>query len=298
MKPGPYTVHPMLRWLILTMLCLLFFTLLLYLFHDFKKIYGEWSFHIAFNNLLEEEFLMFLAVGFLAQIIDGALGMAYGVSSSSLLMSLGVPPSIASACVHIAEVFTTGVSGISHITFGNVNRHLFKRLVLPGVAGAMIGAYLLSNFESKFIKTIVAIYLVIIGLIIIKKAFDIIKPESDIKNVAILGLFGGFIDAIGGGGWGPVVSSTLIGKGEHPRFTIGSVNLAEFFVAISSASIFTIFLGVPNWNVILGLIFGGVIAAPMAAYITKKVQPKYLMIIVGVVIIGLSVRTLVKTFLG
>ena len=109
-------------------------------------------------------------------------------------------------------------------------------------------------------------------------------------------MVGGFIDAIGGGGWGPVVSSTLIGKGHHPRYTIGSVNLAEFFVAIASAGIFTIFLGIPDWNVILGLIFGGVIAAPFAAYITKRVQPKYLMIIVGLVIIGLSIRTLVMTF--
>lgn len=295
-EPGTNAVHPLLRWLIATMVCLLFFTLLLFLFHDFRKVYGEWSFRIALSNLLEAEFLLFLGVGFLAQIIDGALGMAYGVSSSSLLLSLGVPPAVASACVHIAEVFTTGVSGISHITFGNVNRRLFKRLVLPGVAGAMLGAFLLSNFESKFLKTVVAVYLIVVGLIIIKKAFDIIKPESEIKNVALLGLFGGFIDAIGGGGWGPVVSSTLIGKGHHPRFTIGSVNLAEFFVALASAGIFTIFLGIPDWNVILGLILGGVIAAPLAAYITKRVQPKKLMVVVGLVIIALSVRTLWLAF--
>ncbi|MFC5269610.1 sulfite exporter TauE/SafE family protein [Adhaeribacter terreus] len=296
MKPDLYSLPPFIKWLVLTLVCLLFFTLLIMLFHDFRKVYGEWSFHIAFANLMEKEFLKFLLIGFLAQVIDGALGMAYGVSAASFLMSFGVPPAITSACVHLAEVFTTGVSGLSHIRFGNIHRDLFKKLVIPGVAGAITGAYLLSSVDMKIIKPFVAIYLIFVGLLIIKKAYGIIKPESEIKNMALLGLAGGFIDSVGGGGWGPVVTSTLLGKGQHPRFAIGSVNLAEFFVALSSSSVFTIFMGIPDWNVILGLIAGGVIAAPFAAYLCKKINPKKLMIVVGLVIIGLSIRTLYLFF--
>ncbi|MBK0402214.1 sulfite exporter TauE/SafE family protein [Adhaeribacter sp. BT258] len=295
-KPDLYRLPPFIKWLVLTLVCLLFFTLLILLFHDFRKIYGEWSFHIAFANLLEKEFLKFLLIGFLAQTIDGALGMAYGVSAASFLMSFGVSPAITSASVHLAEVFTTGVSGLSHIKFGNIRRDLFKKLVLPGVVGAVAGSLLLSTVDMKIIKPFVAMYLIVVGLLIIKKAFGIIKPESGIRNVSILGLAGGFIDAIGGGGWGPVVTSTLLGKGQHPRFAIGSVNLAEFFVALSSSSVFTIFMGIPDWNVILGLIGGGVIAAPFSAYLCKRIPAQKLMIVVGLVIIGLSIRTLYLIF--
>jgi uncharacterized protein len=285
--------YPFIRWLTITLLSAMFIILLIMLTRDFKKEFGEITFELVLANLTEKEFLIFLAVGFVAQIIDGALGMAYGVSASTFLMSMGVSPAVSSASVHLAEVFTTGVSGLSHLRFGNVNKDIFKRLVIPGVIGAIAGAYLLTSIDVKIIKPLVAVYLIVVGLIIIKKAFGIIKPESEIKNISPLGLIGGFVDAIGGGGWGPVVTSTLLGKGHHPRYTIGSVNMAEFFIALAGAGVFTIIMGIGNWNVILGLIGGGVIAAPFAAIICKKVNPKKLMIVVGLVIIALSIRTIV-----
>lgn len=289
--------YPMLRWIMITSLCVIFIVLLVLLFRDAKEEFGYLSLEIFLDGLAQKEFLVFLLVGFIAQIIDGALGMAYGVTASSFLMSIGVPPATASASVHLAEVFTTGVSGLSHLRLGNVKRSLFIKLVIPGMLGAVMGAYLLTSIDPAIIKPIIAVYLLIIGAIIIKKSLGIIKPESEIKNISPLGLVGGFIDSIGGGGWGAVVTSTLLGKGHHPRYTIGSVNMAEFFIALSSAGIFTIIMGISNWNVILGLIGGGVIAAPLAAVICKRVKPKLLMMIVGSFIILLSIRTLVLMFI-
>lgn len=280
----------------ITALSVIFIVMLVLLFRDAKEEFGYISVELFLSYLTQKEFLIFCLVGFVAQIIDGALGMAYGVTSSTFLMSLGVPPATASASVHLAEVFTTGVSGLSHLRLGNVRRSIFIRLVIPGIVGAALGAYLLTSINSSIIKPFVAVYLIVVGAIIIKKALNIIKPESEIKHVALLGLIGGFVDAIGGGGWGPVVTSTLLGKGHHPRFTIGSVNMSEFFIALSSAGIFTVMLGISNWSVILGLIGGGVIAAPLSGYITKKVKPGKLMLMVGIVIILLSIRTLILAF--
>jgi uncharacterized protein len=288
--------YPFLRWFMITSLLVIFILLLLLLFRDAKEEFGYLSLELLIENLAQKEFLIFLAVGFIAQIIDGALGMAYGVTSSTFLISLGVPPATASASVHLAEVFTTGVSGLSHLRLGNVKRSIFIKLVIPGMIGAVIGAYLLTSIDPAVIKPVIALYLLVIGAVIIKKAFGIVRPESEIKNISPLGLVGGFVDAVGGGGWGAVVTSTLLGKGHHPRYTIGSVNMAEFFIALSSAGIFTIILGISNWNVILGLIGGGVIAAPLAAFVCRYVKPRVLMVIVGAFIILLSIRTLVLTF--
>lgn len=240
-----------------------------------------------------EEFLIYCLVGFLAQAIDGALGMAYGVSSTSFLMSAGVSPAVASASVHIAEVFTSGVSGLSHLKFGNVNNKLFRSLVLPGVLGAFLGAYLLTSIDGNSIKPFVSAYLLIMGVIIIRKSFKKFKKKKKTKNISTLALTGGFVDSVGGGGWGPVVSSTLISKGRSPRYTIGSVNLAEFFVALASALTFIFMLGTNNWIVIAGLIVGGIFAAPFAAYLVKRFKVKTMMIIVGSLIIALSLRTIV-----
>ena len=280
----------------ITSLCVIFILLLVLLFRDVKKEFGYLSVDLFINGLFQKEFLIFCVVGFIAQIIDGALGMAYGVTASSFLMSIGVPPATASASVHLAEVFTTGVSGLSHLRLGNVKRSIFIRLVIPGIIGAVLGAYLLTSIDATIIKPIIAIYLLIIGAVIVKKSLGIIKPESEIRNISPLGFVGGFVDSVGGGGWGAVVTSTLLGKGHHPRYTIGSVNMAEFFIALSSAGIFTIIMGISNWNVILGLIGGGVVAAPLAAYVCKYVKPKILMMVVGAFIILLSLRTLVLTF--
>ncbi|HSZ71489.1 MAG TPA: sulfite exporter TauE/SafE family protein [Cytophagaceae bacterium] len=257
----------------------------------------EISISKGLDQILTLDFALFVLAGFIAQMIDGALGMAYGASSTSMLMSFGVQPAAASAAVHTAEVFTTGASGISHLRFGNVNSKLAKALIIPGVIGAIIGAYILSSIDGKAIAPYISLYLVFLGGRILMKAFNISKKKNKIKNVAPLALFGGFIDSIGGGGWGPIVTSTLLGKGRNPRYTIGSVNLAEFFVALASAGIFTFMLGFQNWIVMLALIVGGVLAAPFGAVLASKFKPKTLMIVVGLVVIGLSIRTMLKAWL-
>ncbi|MES2734087.1 MAG: sulfite exporter TauE/SafE family protein [Bacteroidota bacterium] len=244
----------------------------------------------AFQAFFTEQVLFFMLAGFLAQMIDGALGMAYGVTSSSILLGLGVSPAMASASVHVSEVFTTGISGLSHLKLGNVNRKLFRSLVLPGVIGAVIGAYLLTNIDEKVIKPFVAVYLMIMGVVILRKAFKKQAEAREQKNIAGLALFGGFMDAVGGGGWGPIVASTLLSKGHNPRFTIGSVNLAEFFIATAGAGTFVALIGMGNWHIIAGLVIGGSFAAPFAAYLCKKLSAKTLMIMVGVLIIVLSIR--------
>ncbi len=249
------------------------------------------------GNLLSRQVLYFALVGFAAQLIDGALGMAYGISSTSFLLGLGIPPALASSSVHVAEVFTAGVSGLSHLKMGNVNRKLFQRLVLPGALGAVAGAYVLTNIDGNTIKPFIAVYLLVMGGVIIWKAFRRPTQERPEKSLVPLALFGGFIDAVGGGGWGPVVASTLLSKGHHPRYTIGSVNLAEFFIALAGAGTFIALIGTGNWQIIVGLVLGGAFAAPFAAYLCRKVAPKVLMLMVGVLIIGLSIRTLVLALL-
>jgi uncharacterized membrane protein YfcA len=248
------------------------------------------------DELVTPTFWLFVAAGFLAQTIDGALGMAYGISSTSLLLSMGISPAAASASVHIAEVFTAGASGLSHWKFGNVNKKLFKLLVLPGVAGAVVGAYILSSFDGNLIKPYISFYLILMGIVIISKALRKKKAKQKTRFVGPLALLGGFVDAVGGGGWGPVVTSSLIGQGRNPRYTIGSVNLAEFFIAAAGAGTFILMIGTGNWPVTAGLLLGGVLASPFAAYICGKVNPKVLMVIVGFVIIGLSLRNVWSLF--
>lgn len=249
---------------------------------------------------MSEEVLTFMMVGFLAQMVDGAIGMAYGITSTSVLLSLGVPPATASACVHAAETFTTGASGIAHWKLGNVDRKLLWRLAVPGVLGGVIGAYVLSNVDGNMLKPYISGYLLLLGLFIIYKAVH--KRHSFIdeppNNVAPLGFFGGMVDAMGGGGWGPIVTSTLLGQGAKPRYAIGSVNLAEFFVTLAISSTFFLTVGLELWPIITGLILGGVIAAPFAALAAKHIPAKILMIIVGIVIVLLSARTIFKAVMA
>ncbi len=237
----------------------------------------------------------FIIVGFLAQLIDGALGMAYGVSSNTFLLSIGVPPAVASASVHAAEVVTTGVSGLSHWRLGNIDRSLFRRLVIPGVLGGVIGAYLLTEMPTEVIKPIVALYLGIMGAIILRRAMHPIVEREVRTALAPLGVIGGFFDAIGGGGWGPIVTSTLVARGNNPRLTIGSVSMTEFFVTLSQSIVFilTLTLTLENAQIILGLLIGGVIAAPLAAFAARYIPARPLMMAVGVLIIILSIRTLI-----
>lgn len=244
------------------------------------------------EGFFTREVLFFMLAGFVAQMIDGALGMAYGISSTSILLGLGVSPAMASASVHISEVFTTGISGLSHLKLGNVNRKLFRSLVLPGAVGAVVGAYVLTNIDGNILKPFVAAYLIIMGIIVLRKAFQLNNTQREQKNISVLALFGGFMDAVGGGGWGPIVASTLLSKGHNPRFTIGSVNLAEFFIASAGAGTMVALIGIGSWQVVAGLIIGGSFAAPFAAFLCKKIPAKTLMIMVGILIIGLSIRNL------
>nr|WP_245905019.1 sulfite exporter TauE/SafE family protein [Pontibacter mucosus] len=239
--------------------------------------------------------LIFILAGFVAQLIDGALGMAYGVSATTFLLSVGVSPVAASASVHASEIFTSGVSGWMHLKFKNVNSKLFKSIVLPGVLGAILGAYLLYAFEDYLyvIKPIVAAYTMFLGILILRKVLRKKTKKKPVKRLGFLATAGGFLDAIGGGGWGPIVSSTLIAKGRNPMYTIGSVNLAEFFVSVASSATFVAFAGISHWQIILGLILGGAIAAPLGAYLARKLPVKTMMIIVGIVVIIVSLRLMV-----
>lgn len=246
---------------------------------------------------MEISILIYILVGFAAQMIDGALGMAYGVSSNTFLLSLGIPPAAASASVHMAEVVTTGISGFSHWKLGNVDWKLVRRLLIPGVIGGVAGAYLLTSVDGDAIKPYIAAYLLFMGGMIVYKAFTIqprSKPdENHGPRVSWLGLLGGFCDAIGGGGWGPVVTSTLVARGKYPRTTIGSVNFSEFFVTFAESVTFVLALSFGQyWQVILGLLIGGGIAAPLAARMTRQLPLKTLMILVGILIIILSIRTI------
>ena len=239
---------------------------------------------------------IYVLVGFVAQLIDGSLGMAYGISSTSFLMSAGVPPVLASASVHAAEVCTTAASGISHWRFGNVDKKLFRKLALPGALGAMAGAWLLSSVDSDLIKPVVAAYLLFMGGIVLKRAIKG-KPEAGKqRRVVLLALIGGFVDASGGGGWGPVVNSTLMAQGGIARFTIGTVNAVEFIVALAASGVFFAFVGLSAPIIILGLVVGGTLAAPFGALFISRIPQRGAMIIVGLLIIGLSLNNLVRYF--
>lgn len=234
-----------------------------------------------------------LLVGFIAQIIDGALGMAYGVTSTTALLSIGFLPAVASASVHTAEVFTTLTSGVSHLRLGNVDLDIFKRLLIPGVLSGALGAYVCVAMPSGPLKIGVSFYLLAMGVVILAGARS--KNLGSSRGIGkgklpFLGAAGGFFDAIGGGGWGPIVTSTLVARGHRPHLAVGSVNLAEFFVTVAETVTFFTFLGLWHFDVILGLLIGGVIAAPLAAYACRKLPPRVLMAMVGVVIVVLSLR--------
>lgn len=249
----------------------------------------------GFVDGFNQEFLVFFFIGVFAQLVDGTLGMGYGATSTSFLLAYGVPPVISSTGVHVAEMFTTGASAISHHRFGNINKKLVKNLLIPGVLGSVIGAYLLSDIiDGDIIKPFIAVYMIILAIIIIRKALAKAIVKKKTKKLGFLATFGGFMDAVGGGGWGPIVTSTLLGRGRNPRYTIGSVNAAEFAVSFASGITFMLFGGIHGWQVIIGLILGGVIAAPLGAYLVNKIKRKPMMIAVGVLIILLSLKTLSK----
>lgn len=263
---------------------------------------GSWDQGVSSikTTLNDSMFWNALLVGLLAQIVDGALGMAYGLTSTSFLLATGASPALASASVHMAEVFTTGISGISHAKFGNVDKKLFLRLLIPGIIGGLLGALLVTQIDGKTLKPFITVYLLLMGIYVLTKAFKkhIKTRKGEPKHVAKLALLGGFVDTSGGGGWGPVVTTTLVGTGHDPRTTIGSVNFAEFFLTLTSAASLFILVDETIWHVVAGLIIGGLFAAPFAAYACKKFSTKTLLILVGLLISGISVFNLYKVLIG
>lgn len=232
------------------------------------------------------EILPFIAIGFAAQLVDGALGMAFGVICSTLMVGvLGLPPAIASQRVHIVECFTTATSGISHLLHGNVDKRLFFRLLLPGVVGGVLGAYVLSSLDASVVKPFVLIYLAAIGLYILWRGLFYPPKLTDAKLIEPLGLAGGFLDAAGGGGWGPVVTSNLLIQGADPRKVVGTVNSVEFFLTLTVSATFIYHLGIADLaGATLGLLIGGIAAAPIGAWAAKHLPAKQMLIMVGTVL--------------
>ena len=232
------------------------------------------------------ELLPFIAVGFAAQLVDGALGMAFGVISNTLLVGvLGVAPALASQRVHLVECFTTATSGISHLLHGNVDKRLFLQLLIPGVVGGVLGAYVLSSLDASVVKPFVLLYLSGVGIYLLVRGILYPPKIKDAKLIWPLGLFGGFLDAAGGGGWGPVVTSNLLIQGADPRKVVGTVNTVEFFLTLTVSAAFIFHLGIADVaGATLGLLIGGLLAAPLGAWAAKHFPAKQMLILVGIVL--------------
>lgn len=274
---------------------LILVTLVLYLAGQFVVINGVRTGEVLESVFADPAFWSAAGVGFIAQMIDGALGMAYGISATTFLLSTGATPAVASASVHIAEVFTTGLSGISHVRLGNVKRDLFLRLLVPGIVGATVGVVVVTQVDGKAMKPFISGYLLLMGLYILWRAYHRRTPNHEKpRHVAKLALFGGFVDAAGGGGWGPVVTTSLVGSGHDPRTTIGSVNFAEFFLTLATAASFSALISSSPWITVGGLVFGGLFAAPFAAVLCSRIPARTLMTIVGLVISFISIYNLSK----
>ncbi len=252
---------------------------------------------VSFYRSLDNNFEWMVLAGFLAQMVDGATSMGYGVTSAIVLMSANVPPAAISGSIHTAEMFASGASGYSHYKFGNVNKKLVRVLLIPGIIGAVLGAVLLVKFGEthiQYIRPIMAAYTLFLGIKIFVLAFRKINAKKKFRRHGWLAGVGGFFDSFGGGGWGPIVTSTLITKGRTPRYVVGSVSLTEFFVTLASAFTFFTLIGLQHWQVILGLLIGGVIAAPIAARLTGKLPRKASFILLGVIVVAWSMRILVR----
>lgn len=248
-------------------------------------------------GMVDAEFRWFLLAGFLAQMIDGSLGMGYGVTSSSILLSTGVGPAAISAGVHTSELFASAASGYSHYRFGNVNPRLFRALVIPGLLGAAAGAIFLvwlGEGLGSWIRPVVAAYTLLIGVKFIWNAFRPVRPRKRFHRHGWLAAFGGFFDSFGGGGWGPIVTSTLVGNGRSHRFVVGTVSLTEFFITLVSAVTFFVMIGVSHWKVVIGLMTGSLVAAPFAARLAGRMPRKTAYILLGILVIIWSARIICK----
>jgi uncharacterized membrane protein YfcA len=251
----------------------------------------------AENSPVILDYLPLVLVGFLAQLVDGALGMAFGVISTTAMLSLGVPPAQASAVVHTAEIFTTSASATSHILHRNVDWRIVIRLGITGVVGAVLGAWILSNVDASAMRPFISAYLVGMGVFILLKAARM-APARDAPAswMPPLGFAAGFLDASGGGGWGPIATSTLVGSGHAPRLAVGSVNISEFFVTIAATTTFFVELGLSPWRELVALVVGGLMAAPLGGWAAKYIPPRTLMIVVGCLVSLLALWQLARSF--
>jgi uncharacterized membrane protein YfcA len=251
----------------------------------------------AWYQVSGDQFLIILVAGFVAQLVDGALGMGYGVTSATILLSAGVSPAAMSGSIHTAEMFASGASGYTHYKFGNVNRKLFKALVIPGVLGAIAGAVLLvvaGERYSSIIRPCIAAYTLVLGIKFIVTAIRGVRKQKKFKRYRLLAAAGGFFDSFGGGGWGPIVTSTLINNGRSHKYVVGSVSLTEFFVTLSSAFTFFTMIGVSHWQTIIALVIGGLLAAPLAALLAGRLPRRLSFILLGALVIFWSIRILIK----
>lgn len=257
---------------------------------------GNWGSLVA---SIDASFWGFIAVGFVAQLIDSVLGMGYGVTTQIALMGAGVPVAAVSSSIHTAEMFSAGASGYSHYRFGNVNRRLFRVLLAPGIIGAVAGAALLAwlgDHYASYVKPVLAVYTLLLGVRILSRAFVKKRRNRKVRNLGWLAGAGGFLDSFGGGGWGPLVTSTLLAKGKTPQYVIGSVSLTEFFVTLASALTFFSVIGISHWQIILGLIIGGVAAAPLGARLSGRLPVRVMFKAVGLMVIFWSLRILWKVW--
>ncbi|MCX8020884.1 MAG: TSUP family transporter [Chitinophagaceae bacterium] len=248
---------------------------------------------------VDPNFFWWVVAGFAAQLVDGSLGMGYGVTCISILMTTGVSPAAISSSIHTSEIFTTAASGYSHYKFGNVNKKLFRILVIPGVVGAIAGAVVLvwfGNRYSDWLRAAVAVYTLYLGIKFVFNAFRKVNKKKKIRRYGLLAVFGGFFDSFGGGGWGPIVTATLVNSGRQHKYVVGSVSMAEFFITLASAVTFFTLVGLQYWQIIVALILGGVVAAPLAARLAGRIPQKTAYVALGTIVIIWSIRLLVKIF--
>jgi siroheme synthase-like protein len=258
--------------------------------------YSDPQFKVYVNEV-DPVFYWFVFGGFIFAMIDGSIGMSYGVTSTAFSLTMGLPPAAASMAVHLSEILSNGIAGWMHYLMGNVNWKMFKMLILPGIVGAVGGAYLLSSLEqySGYTKIFVSIYTLILGVVILRKSFHGKRKRkgAKIKKIGLLGFFGGFMDAVGGGGWGSIVLSTLIAGGRNPRFSLGTVKVTRFFIAVMSSLTFFTMLNWVNWHAVSGLVLGSALASPIAAKVSNKISVKSIMMAVGIIVIVVSLRSII-----
>ncbi|RUL79721.1 sulfite exporter TauE/SafE family protein [Dyella choica] len=236
------------------------------------------------------EFLIFTGIGALAQLVDGALGMAYGVTSAGMLLGIGMPPALASASVHYAETFTCGASGLSHWWAGNVQRRLFLVLVIPGVIGAVLGATALAHMPPTWIRYFLTPYLLAMGLFLVFRTSRRRDRRQDVpRGTSVLGFVAGVLDAAGGGGWSALTVTTMVARGQEPRMVIGSVHLAKCIVSLAASITFLLSIGQSKLHVVLGLILGGVIAAPFGAWLVRRLPSRVSTLMAGLTVLALGI---------